>query len=399
MSSPETAPEAIGFGPKPDASYNGASTMNPRVLEHLRRLVRFYPVTSDQDSVHDALEYCQGVLLDTGSFKDADIIKVDSEKGPVYSLFASTQGTKNPRLLLSGHIDVVPVADDSQKELVIEDGYAKGRGTLDMLFAAACYLDLAETHQDELDDLDLGVLLAGDEEAAGHNSTEPLLKQGYGVKSKVCILPDGGHDFGYLDFAANGFYFFDIKIGGTPHHGSIKGDGAGNKMADLLAGIRRRVRNPLRFYGANMTITSLDSGDGKTINVAPSWTEAGFDIRTKRSKDQARVEKMIRRRCAKEKYQGTIVTKEQHAGYRLDKRNPEVRAFLKLYRQSAGNVKCVKSAGSSDARFFYEYGVPSLVFRPDGTSTHSPDEAVSLQSLDKFYKLLEEYTLQTARME
>ena len=72
---------------------------------------------------------------------------------------------------------------------------------------------------------------------------------------------------------------------------------------------------------------------------------------------------------------------------------------MKLYERHLGvKVNLSKAHGGSDARFFSIKGIPVIMLRPDGTGAHSDNETLSLDSLDRFYALFEEFILKTAKI-
>jgi acetylornithine deacetylase/succinyl-diaminopimelate desuccinylase-like protein len=398
----ETFTDPVSIGPMPTEGYNGASTMrHPQILDHLRELVGYYPVTENPDSVLSALKYCQTRLERTGSFQDAEIIPVDGAAwGPTYNLYASTQGTKQPKVLLQAHIDVVPTDVPEQRKLTVEGDTATGRSVLDMSFATASYLklllDLADSGK--LADLDIGVMLTGDEEKAGFYGVNALLNRGYGAD--VCILPDGGGQWGDLDVASKGFYLLDVTVKGKGHHGSLIGDGALNKMFGMVHDLQERTGLSMTDPDAStINITWSDAGNAhpRTINATPDSATFGLDIRPVNPAALRRVEEAMDELC--HEYDATIGEVRKHHGFQLDLDNPLVHSFVDMYEQHYGGpINRVRSKGSSDARFFGDHNIPTLIFRPDGAGAHGSAETLSLPSLDRFHDLLGEYVVQAAQI-
>lgn len=355
---------------------------------HLAQLVNFYPKTSDQTAVRKALEYCQARLQNSGGFEAVKLHKKDG----FYSLTASTKNTKRPKLLLQGHIDVVDCCGELPA-FGIEGDTITGRGVYDMLFGIACYLTFVEAHAAELPELDLGLMITGDEEIGGAHGTGYLVEQGYGCE--VCFLPDAGHDFGGLSVAAKGVYNFDLVVHGKAHHGSRpwEGDGAANKLICLLKQLLDAFDDS-DPYNSTLTITGLDCG-GPT-NQGPNRAAAHLDIRYKDRADFERLEALIIRLCQESDAEIQDVMFADNIV--VDPDNSYIREFLKLYEQHAGRpITLGKAHGGSDARYFTSRGIPVIMLRPDGSGAHSDRETLSLSSLQKFYALMEDYILITAK--
>jgi succinyl-diaminopimelate desuccinylase len=362
--------------------------MQNKILEHLGRLVSFYPVSNNQDSVLKALGYCENIMLKAG----LDDATIHTYKG-VHSLTGSTKSIKKPQVLLQAHIDVVP-ATEASRQFIRTKANLSGRGVYDMLFATACYLSFLELNQSGLADLDIGLMISGDEELGGFNGVKYLLDQGYGCD--VCLLPDAGHGFGDINISAKGIFNFDLVCLGKAHHGSRpwEGDGAANKLVLLLHEVMDYFDTSSR-ENSTITITRLSGGDAD--NKGPTEASAHLDIRYRDKKDFKSISKCIEELSIK--YDAELRNISLGDDYKLDTKNAYLKDFIKLYSAHVkSEVTLSKAYGSSDARFFSSMGIPVIMFRPDGTGAHADKETLSLVSLFKFYKLMEEFVLKTAKI-
>lgn len=361
-----------------------------RILDHLQELVAIYPCTKDQADVKNALEYCQRVLEATDKFPDIQL-HTDAD---YHSLTASTTGTKKPKLLLQAHIDVVPCNQPPTLTVDKTSQTLTGRGVYDMLYATACYLAFIEEHAGELDQLDFGLMLTGDEEIGGFHGVEYLLKQGYGAE--ISFLPDAGEGFGDLSIAAKGVYNFDLVVKGRSHHGSRpwEGDGAGNKLIYLVHELLDAF-DESDHHNSTMTVTRMECGDCN--NRGPDTALAHLDIRYKDLDDFQRIEKVLATLC--DTYDAEVHSLVTADNVALDTSHPHIQEFIELYEKHHGKpVTQSKAHGGSDARFFAALGIPVILIRPDGFGAHGDDETLSLPSLEKFYHLLEDYILQTTKI-
>lgn len=358
-----------------------------KLLMHLENLVGFNPKTHDQIAVKKLLDYCTEVIEKSGHFLD---IQRHTEKG-FHSLTASTRGTKTPTVLLQAHIDVVPAPESLQYRVIGDE--IVGRGVYDMLFAAAFYLTFIEEHKDELNKYDIGIMLTGDEEIGGFNGVEFLLNTGYGAE--VCVLPDAGMGDGDLTIAAKGVYGFDLIAHGIAHHSARpwEGDGAGNKLIHMLHEVIGEFDMSERS-NSTVTISRLSGGDAD--NKGPSEVAAHVDIRYKDQSDLKRIRDVVDEIC--KNYGGSIDKIDYGADYQTGT-NKYTDELAKIYKKHSGKeMTYSKAHGSSDARFFSERGIPVIMMRPMGKGAHSDYESISISSLGKFYILLEEFTLKTAKI-
>ncbi|MFZ3009972.1 MAG: M20/M25/M40 family metallo-hydrolase [Candidatus Microsaccharimonas sp.] len=350
---------------------------------YLQTLVDFYPVTDNQEAVLTLLDYVANHLKRAG-------MKVErlSYDG-INSLYASTTGLKHSKLLLQGHIDVVP-GKQSFREV---KGTLYGRGVFDMLFATASFMQLIDDIGQDLAKYDLAIMLTGDEEHGGMSGVAKILEDGY--TTDVCILPDAGDGFGTLSIGAKGVYHAKIKINGRSHHGSRpwEGDGAAGKLVKFLTELSSLFDTSDKD-NSTLTVSMLEAGE--TLNQGPSSAVAGIDIRYK---DKADLECIIKglKQLLKE-FDGQIDYLHTGSDFQLDTDNPLVRQFIELYQREIGReVTFMRAHGSSDARFFSEKDMPVIMLRPDGGGAHGDNEWLSASSYEQFYTLLKKYTLVSAK--
>ena len=128
----------------------------------LRDLIAFPSVSSDSNLA--IIEYAAALLTDCG----AQVDLVLSPCGTKANLFATFGPMVDGGILLSGHSDVVPVADQAWHtdpfEMVERDGRLFGRGTCDMKGFIAAVLAMAPDFGARVRDRPLHVALTYDEE-------------------------------------------------------------------------------------------------------------------------------------------------------------------------------------------------------------------------------------------
>jgi succinyl-diaminopimelate desuccinylase len=357
--------------------------MNSMISTRLEKLVSFYPATSKQAHVKDLLK-CVGDQLSELGFK-VELLEYNG----VHSLYAHPKGLKRSKLLLQGHIDVVPAEGQPFKQ---DGDKLYGRGVYDMLFATACYIELLNEAKDKIQAMDLGIMLTGDEEYGGFDGTERILADGY--ICDVCILPDAGEGMGSLNVAAKGVYTLEIRVNGAAHHGSRpwEGDGASAKMVNFLKEVESIFDTSDR-QNSTMTIAIIKAGDAE--NKGPAYADCTLDIRYKDKPDLKRIKDRLE--TVLNKFDAEVTSVKNGEDYNLDLDNEYVKEFIGLYEKEVGQeVQLTKAYGSSDARFFSSKGVPVIMLRPDGGGAHGDKEWVSEASVTKFYKILKDYVIKIA---
>lgn len=355
------------------------------MLNELQNLVNFHSVTSDQAAVGRLLDYIEGKL----ALKGLQVERIQHDG--VHSLYASTNGQKHAKVMLQGHIDVVPGGQEFSQ--VGDRIY--GRGCYDMLFATASYLQLIA----ELDDIhqyDISLLLTGDEEIGGLNGTKAVLDTA-GYTCDVCILPDAGDSLGSMSVAAKGIYQLQLRANGRSHHGSRpwEGDGAANKLMAFLHELSAAFDTSSQD-NSTFVISQLQAGN-TALNQGPAEAFAGIDIRYKDADDFARLQITISDLL--QKYTIDVLHEEVGRNFALNTEAPLVQQFVSVYKSHMGRpINHTKAHGSSDARYFDDIGIPVIMFRPDGGNAHGDSEWLSYESWKKFHTILEHYAQEVAKL-
>lgn len=355
------------------------------MLDELQTLINFHPSTNEQHSVATLLDYVEGKLRLKGMETERFI-----HEG-IHSLYASTHGQKHARVMLQGHIDVVPGGEDFSQH----GDTIYGRGCYDMLFGAASFISLIENVND-ISQYDISILLTGDEEIGGLNGTKAVLDTA-GYTCDVCILPDAGDALGTMSVAAKGIYQLQLRANGRSHHGSRpwEGDGAANKLLSFLAELSTAF-DPSSRDNSTFVVSQLQAGN-TALNQGPSEAFAGIDIRYKNADDFARIRQIISELL--QQYGIDILHEEVGRNFALNTEAPLVQQFVGVYKSHMGRpIEFTKAHGSSDARYFDDIGIPVVMFRPDGGNAHGDGEWLSYESWQKFHTILEHYVLETSKM-
>jgi len=356
------------------------------MIEHLKTLMSIGPHTAEQASVHQALEYCLGVLRGAGW--QAEIMDVDG----VSSLYAHPLGVKQSKLLLHAHVDVVSAPNYGAN---VDESLISGRGCYDMLFAVASYLQFAQDHKQSRDQLDVAIMITGDEEIGGRQGTGYLLNNGY--STDVCVMPDAGERFGELSIAAKGACQLLLHVSGESHHASRpwEGDGAAAKLVALLHQFQQYFADQ-GHDDSTLTVSMLRAGE--SFNQGPGMAEAVVDIRYRNQAALSTIKQHLSELL--KRYDADSEELLTAADYRIDINNPYINSFLELYRgYTDDKITTAKAHGSSDAHYFINHGTPVIMLRPDGGDAHGDDEWLDIDSWRQFHQLIEEYILETATIE
>jgi glutamate carboxypeptidase len=213
-------------------------------------------------------------------------------------LVATHPGT-SPKILLVGHLDTVFERDSPfQKFERIDAKTARGPGIIDMKGGDVIIIQALKALQSAglLANLNLVVVMTGDEEAAGRPLTrarEALVSAAKGAAAAIGF-EDGDGELGHIVVARRGTTSWDLRVTGTPAHSSqiFRDDvGAGaifeaarilNAFRERLAGQPHLTFNPGVALGGTAvefdTVQSRGTAFGKTNVIAERAVVSG-DLR------------------------------------------------------------------------------------------------------------------------
>ena len=350
------------------------------LIEKLEKLANFQTVTGDHEANSMALSWIEQELHKHG----LETKRYHCEDFP--SLICSTKNSKKPKLILGGHLDVVP-GDLSLFDAQVVDDKMFGRGVYDMKFSIACYLQLLEDLGEKIKDYDLSIMITTDEETGGHNGVKYLIEQG--LSAEAVFLPDGGYNWS-LDVASRGVWRIEFESEGVSAHGSRPWEGS-NALVKLMLALQELHDSfdNLPTSDVSFAITSLSSGEAQ--NQIPDYARATVDIRFSSQEVFDRTEALIK----------DVVNRHHDVGYitiwndsffRMPGDNKYLKSYSKLVQKHAGQIPTLnESYGSSDARFFADIKVPVIISAPIGGDAHGENEWIDLNSLETYYDILKEF--------
>lgn len=356
------------------------------LVQLLSKMVAFDTV----DCTNQATELCLDFVDQYLSRRGMHVVRHSSNELP--SLVATTWPTKRPKLLLQAHLDVVP-CPESMRNLVERDGKFIGRGTFDMKFATAIYLQLVNELQDELANYDFGIMLTCDEEVGGRNGAGYLIEQGY--RAEVCILPDAGDNW-QIEVTQKGVWIAKLIARGVAVHGSRpwEGDNAIHKLIAVTQAIQELFKDQ---HAKSDTLSINMISGGKAVNQVAGLAEATLDIRFMSRQSYGELSAAIKNLAVERDVEIDTIACIQPI--QADLQNPLVTSFLELAADlHDAPIEHVHSLGNSDAHYFDEVGVPVILMRPDGGAAHSDSEWLDKASFEKFYELIKRYVQAEARI-
>ncbi len=271
------------------------------------------------------------------------------------------EANRQPVLLL-GHYDTVyPLGTLASMPCEIENGRLRGPGVLDMKSGIALMLHAIEALRAWHGALPrpVTVFLVSDEEVGSHSSraiTEALAKESAGV---LVLEPAAGLR-GAVKTARKGVGEYRLRVKGVAAHAGLdpgKGHSAILELSRQIAAISK-LNNLRQGLSVNPGVIQ----GGTRTNVIAAEASVGFDVRIKRAKQAAGIDRKLRSLKAFDKHCKLEVTGDMN---RLPmERTAGVAALYSKAQEIASQVnwKLAEAAvgGGSDGNFTAGLGVPTL---------------------------------------
>lgn len=350
--------------------------MDERVLAE--RLITYD--TSTSDGLRAAVGFVKGWL------EAREIPVMGREFGGLPVVLADVGPHDGPRVILHGHVDVVP-AHDEQFVPRIEGDRLIGRGAYDMKGALAAMMcavhDIAGNGG-----VNVRFICVPDEESEDveHRCTDALVEEGLRADFAITGEPTDLH----IGVQAKGVLAVRVEISGVAAHGSTpwEGDNAILKAYDTFRRIETlgftRESSDL-FDRPSINIARIVGGDA--FNKVPDRCTMDVDIRYLPNQDSGAILAEIRGLP-----DVRIVKTFTRAPAHVSRQNTYVRALREAVSNSlAGEALSVGRDGASDAISFLEAGVPAVEFGPTGGGHHGPEEWVSIESLGQYRRALGDF--------
>jgi len=301
------------------------------------------------------------------------------------AVLARTNLGKPSRVLLAGHTDTVPAADNVPSRLV--GGVLHGCGTSDMKSGDAVFLHLAATVTDPAHDITLVLYDCEEIEASANGLGRIERELPDWLDADVAILgePSGG----YIEAGCQGTLRVVISAAGTRVHSarSWLGDNAVHKLGDVLARLTqyraRRVDIDGCGYREGLSAVRIDGGIAGNVIPDAATVTVNFRFAPDRTVEQAFAHVV-------EVFDGLdvgIELTDSAAGALPGLSRPAAAALVDA---AGGQVRA--KYGWTDVSRFAALGVPAVNYGPgDPNLAHRTDEHVEVEQIAAVTDMLRRY--------
>ncbi len=274
-----------------------------RTKSILRDLIAFPTVSADSNLA--MINYMADLLHNAGAQVDV----ITAPCGTKANLFATLGPVQDGGIVLSGHSDVVPVADQIWSsdpfEMVEKDGRLYGRGACDMKGFIAATLALAPQFANQTKTRPLHVAFTYDEEIGcfgAKHLAETLVARGLSPSAAIIGEPTQMH----IIEGHKGCYEYSTHFHGLEGHGSAPDLGVNAvEMAVRYVGRLLELKDQLRSMAPAASRydppwTTLNTGaihGGTAHNVIASRAQVDWEMRPVQSSDADFVKTALHTLC------------------------------------------------------------------------------------------------------
>ena len=301
------------------------------------------------------------------------------------AVLARTDHGKRSRVLLAGHTDTVPAADNLPSRLV--DGVLHGCGTSDMKSGDAVFLHLAATVADPAHDITLVMYDCEEIEASANGLGRIERELPEWLAADVAILgePSGG----YIEAGCQGTLRVVVNAAGTRAHSarSWLGDNAIHKLGDVLARLKeyrpRSVDIDGCVYREGLSAVRIDGGIAGNVIPDAARLTVNFRFAPDRSVEQA----YAHVRAVFDGLDVAIDLTDAAAGALPGLTRPAAAALVEA---AGGQVRA--KYGWTDVSRFAALGIPAVNYGPgDPNLAHRADEHVDIEQITATTETLRRY--------
>lgn len=374
-----------------------AARISERGKRLLKDLVGFDTVSHKSNL--ELISYIEAYFEDLGVATE----RVYDADGKKANLFATIGPETDGGLILSGHVDVVPVEGQAWThdpfDLIERDGKLFGRGACDMKGFVAMALATAPELQKARLQRPVHYAISYDEEV-GCIGVRGLIKElnAKTMRPAMCIV---GEPTSMQPVVAHkGKWSYRAIVTGRECHSSLAPTGvnaveyAARAIAFLSDMGREKIAKGARDDMFDLPHTTVHVGvvnGGSAVNIVPNRCEFDFEWRYVPADDPAEIMAQFEA-YVREELEPAMHAVDSSTGFELVQRSiipgldiDSDHAVVRLANACASRNDHGKVAYGTEAGLFQEMGdIPTVVCGPgDIAQAHKPDEFIALDQLDK----------------
>ena len=226
----------------------------------------------------------------------------------------------------------------------------------------------------------IAYIITSDEEIGGYCCKE-ILKE---YTAELAVIPDASSNFN-LVVEEKGLLQLELTSYGTTAHASepYKGDNAIIKLIDLYNELLKIYSKPKKDeFKTTINLSKLNGGE--SVNMVPGTATMTLDIRFEKSDSIDSILDNVN----KLKKDIKVKVLDQGPIFQVNENLPIIQIFIKEAEIILKHkVKIEKCVATSDAIYFSEKNIPTILMNPIGANWHGPNEYVEIESLYTLYEI------------
>lgn len=310
-----------------------------------------------------------------------------------------------PSLCFAGHTDVVPTGDTSKWHSppfipTIRDNRLYARGAADMKSSIAAMVTACERfvikHPDHLGSI--AFLITSDEEGMAEDGTQAVLKQ-LAARQEIpswCLVGEASSTDKLGDtikVGRRGSLTGYLKIHGKQGHVAYP-QLAKNPIHDALVPLNEIAQYEWDkaippFPATSLQIANINAGTG-TNNVIPGILSADFNLRFSPQCTPEEIQQIVEKILQKHGCQYELTWRLSGKPFFTPPTSKFVQILAATIEKELGYAPILStSGGTSDGRFFAEYGTQVVEVGPQNATIHQVNECIFLEELEQLSLLYE----------
>ncbi|MCI6107093.1 MAG: M20/M25/M40 family metallo-hydrolase [Candidatus Faecimonas sp.] len=341
------------------------------IIEILKKLMSYQTTEDKKEEINQLFNYIKSLI-------PKELYIAEYEFDGKQSIVISNTKEKKLDIVFCTHIDVVPA---EKYECIETETTIKGRGSFDMKGSVAVCLELFKN----LDtNKKVALFITSDEEITG-NCAKQLLTI---YDTDFAIVPDGGTDLQIVK-EEKGQLQLKVSIKTKSAHASQPYNGE-NAILALYNSYQQLIKKyPLPIssedYKTSINLSMIEGGEA--LNSVAATATMYLDIRHTSKDTNEKILKDVK------SLNKDLKIEIIHAGslFKTNLDDKNVKKYIEISKKiMKKEPEIVSSEATSDAIYFSDKKIPTILTNPKGGFAHGPKEYVEKQSLYELYKIWKE---------